>query len=471
MKKTGLFKILMFILMAIVVITWFVPASYFEAGELVEYGSVYRLGFFDFFQLIFGSFEFKYFLQIAFFILCVGAFYGVLAKTGKYRAWIEKIANSFKGIEYVFLICVAVVLAALSSVFSYGLLLFIFIPLLIGIILSMGYDKLTAFLTTFGAVLIGQLGSTVGYNINGLLNDTIGTTLISGLVYKLLLLFIPLGLLVFYIVKAKHSSTKKTASKAEEVSCGELFIGEKIANKYSVVPIIITFVLLLIFLVLGCTSWVESFGVTAFETFHESVMAVKIGEFEIFKNIFGSINEFGSWYYAEMCVLLLLLSLIVGKLYRIKLREIIENMFKGAGKLLPTAALIIMCYAVLYFAGNTFFYPTLAKYILGATSKFNLFFSSVSMILGSVTHVDMAYLVAYVIPQIAAQDANSTVIMLLCQGIYGVTMLIAPTSVLLVLGLSYLEIPYKEWIKKTWKYILIVLAVVVIIIFAAMLIK
>lgn len=466
MKKTGLFKILIFILMAIVVITWFVPASYFEAGELVEYGSVYKLGFFDFFQLIFGSFEFKYFLQIAFFILCVGAFYGVLAKTGKYRAWIEKIANSFKGIEYVFLICVAVVLAALSSVFSYGLLLFIFIPLLIGIILSMGYDKLTAFLTTFGAVLIGQLGSTVGYNINGLLNDTIGTTLISGLVYKLLLLFIPLGFLVFYIIKAKHPGTKKASAKPEEESCGELFIGEKIANKYSVVPIIITFVLLLILLVLGCTNWVESFGVTVFETFHDKVMGVSF-----LKDILGSIGEFGSWYYAEMCVILLLLSLIVGKLYRLKLREIIENMFKGAGKLLPSAALIIMCYAVLYFAGNTFFYSTLAKYILGATSKFNLFFSSVSMILGSVVHVDMAYLVAYAIPQIAAQDANSTVLMLLCQGMYGVTMFIAPTSVLLALGLSYLEIPYKEWIKKTWKYILIVLAVVVAIIFAAMLIK
>ena len=193
MKKTGLFKILVFMLIAIVVITWFVPASYFESGELMEYGSVYRLGFFDFFQLIFGTFEFKYFLQIAFFILCVGAFYGVLAKTGKYRAWIEKIANSFKGMEYVFLICVAVVLAVLSSVFSYGLLLFIFIPFLIGIILTMGYDKLTAFLTTFGAVLIGQIGSTVGYNITGILSDTIGLEKLSnGIVFKLLLLFIPL---------------------------------------------------------------------------------------------------------------------------------------------------------------------------------------------------------------------------------------------------------------------------------------
>lgn len=89
MKKTGLFKIIMFTLLAIVVITWFVPASYFNSGELAELGK-YRIGFFDFFQLIFGAFEFKYFIQIFIFLLSVGALYGVLAKTGKYRAWIEK---------------------------------------------------------------------------------------------------------------------------------------------------------------------------------------------------------------------------------------------------------------------------------------------------------------------------------------------------------------------------------------------
>ena len=49
MKKTGLFKIIMFTLLAIVVITWIVPASYFNSGELAELGK-YRIGFFDFFQ-------------------------------------------------------------------------------------------------------------------------------------------------------------------------------------------------------------------------------------------------------------------------------------------------------------------------------------------------------------------------------------------------------------------------------------
>ena len=50
MKKTGLFKIITFVLLGIIPLTWLFSASYFQNGELVELG-MYQLGFFDFFQL------------------------------------------------------------------------------------------------------------------------------------------------------------------------------------------------------------------------------------------------------------------------------------------------------------------------------------------------------------------------------------------------------------------------------------
>ena len=115
-------------------------------------------------------------------------------------------------------------------------------------------------------------------------------------------------------------------------------------------------------------------------------------------------------------------------------------------------------------------YPTIADFILKATSKFNIFFSTITMILGSVLHVDMLYVVNYVIPQIAGQNVSTTVMALLAQGIYGVTMFVAPTSVALVLGLSYLGIPYKEWLKRTWKLLVALLVIVMAAIILAMVI-
>ena len=72
MKKTGLFKIIMFVLLGIFLVTWFIPASYFDAGKLTDLG-MYRIGFFDFFQLLFGTFEFSYFIQIIILIVSIGA--------------------------------------------------------------------------------------------------------------------------------------------------------------------------------------------------------------------------------------------------------------------------------------------------------------------------------------------------------------------------------------------------------------
>ena len=81
MKKTGLFKIIMFMLLGIVVATWIFSASFFTEGNLSDLG-MYSVGFFDFFSLVFGSFEFTYFLQIFILLVSIGALYGVLGKTG-----------------------------------------------------------------------------------------------------------------------------------------------------------------------------------------------------------------------------------------------------------------------------------------------------------------------------------------------------------------------------------------------------
>ena len=457
MKKTGLFKIIMFTLLGILFVTWFVPASYFTDGNLSSLG-MNRVGFFDFFQLLFGTFGFAYFIQIFILLVSIGALYGVLVKTGKYGALIEKIASKFKGKEQVFLIAAAFLIAALTSVFDYGLLLFIFIPAIISIILAMGYDKITACITTFGAILIGTIGTTLGYNIVGVINEQINGTLTTALPYKIGMFVLCFAALVVYLLKVK----KTNKVDKEDAKTIDMFAGEKISNKYSVAPIIVIFSILFVLLIMGCTAWNSTFGINVFTDFNTKVSEVSIKGFAIFGNLLGTVNAFGNWYYAEMTIMCLLAALLLGRFYRMKHRDMFSYMAQGAKNMLAPALMIVLVYAVIYFAGNTMFYPTIADFILKATSKFNIFFSTIVMILGSALHVDMLYVASYVIPQLAAQDVNTTVLAVLIQGIYGVTMFVAPTSVILVLGLSYLNIPYKEWIKKTWKLALVLFAIVMV---------
>lgn len=477
MKKTGLFKIIMFVLLGIIVATWIFSASYFSNGEVADVG-MYNIGFIDFFQLLFGTFEFQYFLQIFILLVSIGALYGVLGKTGKYRAWIEKIAHNFKGNELVFLIITSVIIAVLTSVFDYSYIMFIFFPLLISIILAMGYEKITAAVATFGAMLVGTIGSTISSNTSNTINEILGVSDMStGIIFKIVMLCLSLIVLIFYLYKSKK--TRRLDREKED-----LFIGEKISNKYSISSIIIVLCIIFVITILACTTWDTTFGIKFFSNINDKIMNFKptlpyfhitvdgldygTEKIAIFAKIFGTVSAFGEWRFAEMGMICILSSLLLGLLYRIKLSDTLSYMADGAKKMLKPALMVLLAYTVIYFAGNTMFYPTIAAWILKSTKSFSVITSSIVMAIGSALHIDILYVANYVIPQIAGQGASDTVNMLLTQGIYGVTMFIAPTSAVLVFGLTYLEIPFKEWVKNVWRLVLALLGIVLVLTLIAM---
>ena len=463
-KKNGLFTIIICILLAIMVVTWLVPASSFSGGELAELG-MYRIGFFDFFQLLFGAFQFSYFIQMFTLLVMVGAFYGVLSKTGKYKVIVNSIASKFKGKEKVFLICASLFIALLTSVFDFGLITFVIIPVIISIVLAMKYDKITAFITTFGAYLVGVIGNTISSNmiltINSVLTDV---SLYDGIWFKIALFVVSYGLLVFYLIKANKTTAK-------ELEDADMFIDETETSKSPVWPAILIFGIVFVLLILGCVDWSGVFGIEFFNELHTSITSWTVGKNDLTLAAFiiGNVNAFGNWHYAEIAVICVIAAFILGIVYRLGLSKTFESMWDGIRKMAPTAALVLLVYAVVYFTGNTLSYPTIAGWILGATSKFNLLFASIATILGSALHVDILYVANYVVAQLAATTTNQVLVGVLVQSLYGLTMFVVPTSAMLVLGLSYLNIPYKEYLKKVWTLLLeLLVAILIILIIVAL---
>lgn len=470
MKKTGLSKIIMFILLGIVVLTWIFSASYFNEGELAEMG-MYNVGFFDVFQLLFSSFEFEYFLQMLVILLGIGALYGVLVKTGKYKVLVDKIANNLKGIELLFLVGIAVTIALVTSIFDYGLALLIFIPFIVSIILTMGYDRITACLATFGAMLIGTLGSTLGYNTSNSIANILDIEPTSGIIYKLVLLVLSLIALIVFLARAKRKKNVEIKESEEEV----LFIGEKTNSKKSTAPIVVILCIVFVLLVLGCTKWSEVFGVSVFSElndtitnftvklpyFHITTEGVQYGmeKFAIFGKLLGKTAAFGEWYYSEMAIICLIAAFILGLIYKMKAKDIFANMAYGAKKMLKPGLLVLLVYSVIYFSANTLFFPTITAHLLSIGKGFNIFFNIIVVILGSVLNVDVLYVANYMLPQMAAQNVNATVLNILTQSVYGATMFVAPTSAILAIGLCYLGVSYKDWLKKMWPLALILLVI------------
>ena len=48
------------------------------------------------------------------------------------------------------------------------------------------------------------------------------------------------------------------------------------------------------------------------------------------------------------------------------------------------------------------------------------------------------------------------------QNLYGLVQIVGPTSILLLASLSYLEVPYKTWLKYIWRFVLALFIIIFI---------
>lgn len=462
MKKHGLFKILSLTIVGLLLLSWFIPASYYSSSEMVDLG-LYRIGLYEFLDYPFLAVQ--YFSLTIILLLTIGGFYGVLGKTGKYRSLIEKIAAKLKGKEAIFLVVISFLLAALQSVFGFGLILFIFIPFICSIILQLGYDKLTALLVSFISILIGTIGSTFDPNVVGKL---VGVTGYETSIYARLGLFV-ICFVVYLLFMLKHAKKAKALNeKKNDSEIEDTFLGERKNNKKKIWPIILVFSLLLVIIILGSTDWSGTFNITWFTKAYNSVMSWTVGnDSTIVAYVLGKFLEFGKWTFTDYAIVLVMASFLLKFIYGIKFDELLESFCEGAVKMLKPAMLITLAYVIVIITAYHPFYATVAAWITNWTSNFNVITTSIVTIIGSALNIEMLYLSQSSIPYIASvftSDAALNSLSIVAQSMYGLTMIAAPTSAILILGLGYLDIPYTKWIKSSWKLIVELLVVVLAII-------
>lgn len=476
-KKYGLFKVLGILLLVIVVCTYFIEGrqgtiSYLALGDV----------FFNYLQ------SFYYFFDTAIYILVVGGFYGLLNRIPAYKKLVKSIVNKVSSNSKLFIIITTIVFSVVSSLTGLNGILFIFVPFVISIILLLGYDKLVALSTTIGGILVGFVGGIFltlkdassqygsGYitfdKLVGLNSDW------SSFLIKILLLLVATGLLVLYIVSYIKRQEKEKINYNLTKS-DNLFIetrdrtGKKIEiddSKVRIWPIIVIMSILLVILVLGYLPWVDLFEITIFNDFHTWLTEFKVGDFAVFTNVISStFGAFGTWSnlgtYMMSVILMIIFSFILMLIYKIKFEEGMDGFIYGIKKMIPTVLIVILAYSVLVCTYNNGFLETS---IVKVTEKFgdNAFIHSLVTILGSVLNVDLYYVSAStfsVITSNLTESANLLIYSVMFQSLYGLVQLVGPTSVLLLIGLTYLEVPYKSWLKYIWRFVVELLIVILIV--------
>lgn len=466
MKKQNIFKAILFTILAFVVLTWLIPTGTASGTEIISQG-LQRVGLYDLVEYPLVSMEF--FANAVLLILGVGAFYGVLSKSSSYAAGVNKLAKSLRGIEKVVLVGVTILFALLTSVCGFSTLAFMIIPFFVTLLIAVGYDRMTAFLATFGATLMANIGSIWNINVNGYINGYLSVTYDTNLIAKVALLVVPMVIYVFFVLKyadsINHKKNKKDSLETEDVF--NLNVEKKKTNSTAVMVLL---GLLLVVLVLAVTPWNEVFQIPFFVNLTEKVLGIELFGHEVFSYVLGNFPAFGEYVAEESLALLAIGAIVIALVSKMNFNDVVDGAVLGLKKMVPVAITVSIAYSVLVLAIYYPIYPTIEGWLINLVPNFNvgaIFTVSLNTIIGSVLNVDPLYIAQQALPMMATAYAENTELMaLIVQSMYGLTSLVAPTSIMLVMGLVYLEIPYTTWIKTAWKTILEILVIVLVIILA-----
>lgn len=353
----------------------------------------------------------------------------------------------------------------------------------------LGYDKLVALSSTVLAVVVGFIGG-IFITFKDASNQyaTSYTTFDKmvgldsnweNIFPKILLLVVAVGLLVFYIMR--HIKKIENGEVKNELGHNDVFLveprdksGKKIKTddtKAKTWPIVLMGVVLLVLLVLGFMPWSGLFGLDNFNKFHNWLTTDgKIGNYVIFTSLissnFAAFGDWGSLGSFMMAIVLIAVFIFILKFVsKAKFSELMDGFIYGVKKMIPAAMIAMLAYTVLVCVYNNGFMETVVN---GAADKFgdNVVIDSLITIIGSILHVDCYYTVAGIFtPMVSSlsDKANLSVYAVMFQSLYGLVQICGPTSLILIVGLSYLEVPYSKWLKYIWRFVVELFIVIFIV--------
>lgn len=483
MKKNNLFKAIGIVILAYVLISWIVPIIYSITGTEADVS--YQIGIIPIFSVILETFS--GFGTVVLFVLLVGAFYGVLKATGAYDKMMDFLTTKASGKEKAWLVTIIILMAVISSVSGLDLGLLIVFPILIGFIVKIGYDKLVALSATVGATIMGMYGATFAGTLYGINNSILGLETFDQIVVKILFLVLGVAALIIFVLMyaknkklgVKAKSTSKSSSKSKAVKADSKkdsavktkkstakSTKTKTKKERGVLPALVVMGILLLVIFLGTTYWEGIFGSNWFSTAHETWIGLTVGDFDILNKLFGGIEALGTWNsplrFQTYSILLVIAMVVLAIIYRTSPKDSFEGFVDGIKSfVVPTIVTILACSVFVF----VYYYPVLTpitSLLLEATDSFNVALSGIYTIINSLFYVDyyyLAYSVLYTVTTIYDDTAILSIISVMFTNLYSLVMLIAPTSVLLLVSLAISDTNYTTWVKYIWKLALVLLVI------------
>ena len=474
------FTVLFLIIVFIAVLTWIIPAGAYDmddAGNILSgtYQTVESQpqGIWDVFispiKGMLGTDTTPGAIEISLFILILGGFLGVVTKTGALDAGIASIVKIYKGKEKKIIPILMFLFAIGGSTYGMAEETIAFYPLIIPVMIGVGFDTMVAVAIVLVGSQVGVLASTVNPFATGVASQALSISPGEGIIWRLIFFVVMYVVATFYVYRyamsvEKDPSNSLVADQREENMAFFKIPEDQAAMNKRQRNVMILFALAFLIMVVSLVPWTAlSENWTFFESFNSFLLGIPfigtlLGERMI---------PLGDWYFQEITMLFFLMAVLIGVFYRMPEGDIVESFIDGAKDLLSVALVVAIARGIQVVMDNGMITATILHWgEQGLSGLSPIIFT----ILTYIFYIPMSFLIPSTSGLAAAtmgimgplgtfSDVPQHLVITAYQAAGGFVNLVTPTSGVVMGALAIARIDITVW----WKFMLKLMVIIFVI--------
>ena len=484
-KMPSSYTVLYILIIILAIMTWIIPAGEYEknqAGQLLAgtYKTVQSnpQGIYDIFMApVYGLIGNKLTtgsIGVAFFILIIGGFLGVITETGALDIGIASVIRKNKGKEKRLIPLLMILFAIGGTTYGMAEETIAFYPLLIPIMIGVGFDTVTAVAVILVGSQIGCLASTVNPFATGVASDTAGVSIADGIVWRLVFLVVMLAISILYVYRYAtkiEKNPEKSFVYSQRKEDLEFF---KIPENSSTMTkkqlyILWIFILTFFIMILSLIPWGD-FGIKIFQQFNDALLGLPV-----IGGLFRHASPFGTWYFSEITMLFFVSSVLIGVVYRMSEDKFLEVFLKGSADLIGVALICAVSRGIQIIMNDGLITATILHWgeigLKGLSPQLfitltYLFYLPMSFLIPGTSSLAGATM-GLLGPMAEFVHVRSHLVITAFQAASGVLNLFTPTSGVVMGALAIARIDIIVWIKFLAKLILLVIFMSIVILVIA----
>jgi uncharacterized ion transporter superfamily protein YfcC len=403
-------------------------------------------------------------IGVIFFIMAIGAFISVSFSTKALDTAVAALANRLRSKGWLLITAVMVLFSLLGSTMGFSVETLGFYALFIPLMTALGYDRMVTSAMIILGALVGVMGATVNPFSIGVAAGEARTSIGDGLGLRLVLWALLTAMAVAWVLRYAAKVRRDPAASlvaGEDIGDGtpaqEPAVEHRLTStqKWVLVITVLAFALM----IFSVIPWSSIFGARTgpADDALTHTTAVQPYFFEL------------NWWFPQLSMLFILACVPVAAVARIKEKELVRLIGAGAADMLGPAMVVLLAGGVSVIMTNTQTLDTILhamESLVSGTSAgvFTVITIGINiplalLIPSSSGHATLAMPLLAPLADFAGVSRSVTVTAWIMA--HGLTLMWAPTSVVLVGGLAIAKVSYDKWLRFVWPLLVGLLVVAI----------